>query len=67
MQLPADFYQIHISLHQQVCQILNSDPSTSDDIADDNEQIIIDPSNTRGQVYLHYTGPGSGLGPPRYF
>ena len=30
-------------------------------IANDNEQIILDPSDSRGQIYLHYTGPG-----PRY-
>lgn len=70
MQLPADVYHhawIHISLHLQICQIPNSDPSTSYDIADNDEQIMIDSSDTRGQVYLQYTGPGSGGGPPRYF
>ena len=27
---------------------------------------MIDPSDSRGHVYLHYSGPGSGGGPPRY-
>ena len=36
-------------------------------IANDNEQIMIDPSDSRGQMYLRYTGPGqAGIEGPRY-
>ena len=56
----------HLPTPAQVCQIPNFDPSTSYDIADADEQIMIDPSDNRGHVYLQYSGSGSGGGPPRY-
>ena len=69
MQLPADVdhhTQMRIFLHLQICQIPNFDPTSSYDIADGNEQIMIDPSDSRGQVYLQYSGPGDNGGSPRY-
>ena len=52
----------------QICQTENN-PMNTYVIANDNEQIIIDPSDSRGQIYLRYTGPGepgSGVAGPRY-
>ena len=43
----------------QICQAENINPSNTFTTANGSEQIIIDPSDRRGQMYLRYTGPGS--------
>lgn len=43
----------------QICQAENINPSNTFTTANGSEQIIIDPSDWRGQMYLRYTGPGS--------
>ena len=42
-------------LHLQICQFEIFDQSTTHEIADEGEQIMIDSSDSRGQVYLQYT------------
>ena len=46
-------------LYLQICQIPNFDPTSSYVVANADEKIMIDKSDSRGSVYLHYTGPGN--------
>ena len=53
---------MHLStymLRLQICQIPNFNPTTSYIVANADEKIMIDESDSRGKVYLHYTGPGN--------
>lgn len=55
-----------IQIHLQVCQFETLNPSSSYAIANESEQIVVDPTDSRGQIYLHYTGPGQDGSVPRY-
>ena len=48
-----------IYINLQICQAELANQNNTFTIANGVEQIIIDPSDPRGQVYLYYTGPGS--------
>lgn len=55
-------------MYLQICQAEYSNPSNTYTIANGNEQIMTDPSDRRGQMYLSYRGPGelqSGVAGPR--
>ena len=59
---------IILCLYLQICQAENINPSNTFTIANGNEQIMTDPSDRRGQMYLSYRGPGepnSGVQGPR--
>ena len=51
---------LYLYMYLQICQTENISSYTYV-IANDTEQIMIDSSDSRGQTYLRYTGPG-----PRY-
>ena len=53
-------------MYLQICQAENVNPSNTFTIANESEQIMIDPSDPRGQTYLRYTGPGQDGSGPRY-
>ena len=53
-------------LYLQICQVENMNPSNTFTIANESEQIIMDPTDRRGQMYLRYTGPGQDGRGPRY-
>ena len=56
-------------MYLQICQAENVNSSNTFTIANGSEQIMINPSDSRGQMYLRYTGPGepgSGVAGPRY-
>ena len=55
-----------IQIHLQVCQFETLPPSSSYAIANESEQIVVDPTDSRGQISLHYTGPGQDGSVPRY-
>ena len=55
-------------MYLQICQGWKNSRYTYT-IANESEQIILDSCDRRGQLYLHYTGPGqaeSGVAGPRY-
>lgn len=57
------------TMYLQICQVYNPNTSNIFTIANGSEQIMIDPSDRRGQMYLNYRGPGepnSGVQGPRY-
>ena len=49
-------------IHLQICQSEILNPSSSFSIADEIEYIMIDPSDSQGQMYMHYTGPPGRAG-----
>ena len=49
-------------MHLQICQSEILNPSSSFSIADEIEYIMIDPSDSQGQMYMHYTGPPGRAG-----
>ena len=56
------------TMYLQICQVYNPNTSNTFTIANENEQILTDPSDSRGQMYLSYRGPGepqSGVAGPR--
>ena len=53
-------------MYLQICQAENVNPRNTFTIANGSEQIMIDPSDPRGQTYLRYTGPGQDGSGPRY-
>ena len=48
-------------INLQICQTELANQGNTFTIANGGEQIMIDTTDSRGQMYLHYTGPG-----PRY-
>ena len=55
------------NVYLQICQVFSFNTSDTFTIANESEQIMIDPSDRRGQMYLRYMGPGDpGVAGPRY-
>ena len=49
-----------------MCQFETLNPSSSYAIANESEQVVVDQSDSRGQMFLRYTGPGQDGSAPRY-
>ena len=65
-RVETSIYYLCLYMYLQICQAENVNPRNTFTIANRSEQIMIDPSDPRGQTYLHYTGPGQDGSGPRY-